>query len=88
MFTYSIKGQVTYNEADTKTGFETINIDEVIHIDDMSAEAAKDKFFADNEQYDFFGSLMTCDAKTYGKKGATFSDQGESQIINVELIDE
>ena len=87
MYTYSIKGQATYNDADTESGFATIDLDETVETSEMSAQAAKDKFFTENEQYDFFGNLKTFDQETGGKKGATFTDQNEGQTIDVELVE-
>lgn len=86
MYTYSIKGQVTFNDAETESGFATVTLDATIETDEMSAQAAKDKFFSENEQYDFFGNLQTCDQATGGKKGATFTDQNNDQTIDVELL--
>lgn len=87
MYTYKIEGNVTYNDADTEDGFATVEISETVEVEEMSAQAAFDKFFAENEQYEFYGSLNTCDAETRGKKGATFKDQNEGQTIEVELLE-
>lgn len=85
-FTYNITGQMTYNDADTKDGFETVEIDETIEIDEMSPSTALAKFLEENEQYEFYGSLKTCDAETHGKKGATYRDQNEHQTVNIGLV--
>jgi len=86
-FEYRIKGQVTCSEADTDDGFATVEIDEIVEIDEMSPEAAKERFFEQNAQYKFYGSLKTCDAETGGKKGATYKDQNEDQTIEVDLLE-
>ena len=88
MFTYTIKGQVNYIEAETDEGYDTIGIDETIDIDEMSAQKAKDIFFEKNPQYDdFFGSMKTCDAETHGGKCATFIDRTDAgRTIDVELV--
>jgi len=81
MYTYQITGSVTDNDSQS-----TVTIDETITVDEMSAQSAFDKFFADNDQYDFFGSLKSCDQETRGKKGATYRDQNEDQTVDVELV--
>ena len=86
MFNYKITGQITYNDAETEDGFLTVEIDEEVEIDEMSADEAFNQFLIENEQYEFYGSLKSCDAETYGKKGATYYDQNEEQTIKVELI--
>lgn len=91
MFTYRITGQITYNDADTEDGILTVDIDEEITVEEitveeMSACEAFDTFLAENEQYEFYGSLTTCDVETGGKKGATYRDQNADQTINVDLI--
>lgn len=86
-YRYSIKGRITYNEAETDSGFKTVDIDESVDVDERSCVAALEKFLDDNPQYDFFGTLKTCDVETAGEKGATFRDQNEDQTIDVELIE-
>lgn len=86
MFTYKITGQITYNEAETKEGYSTINIEEEVSIDEKSASAAFEHFLEENEQYDFFGSLQTCDAETGGEIGATYRDQNADQTIDIDLV--
>jgi hypothetical protein len=85
-YTYEITGTITYNQAETEDGFKTVEIDETITIDVMSAEKAFETFLSQNEQYDFFGTLKTCDAETMGCNGATFRDSNEGQTIDIELI--
>lgn len=86
MYTYKIEGQVNYNEAETDEGYATVEISETVEVDEMSAEAAKERFFAENPQYDdFFGSMKSCDQETRGKKGATYKD-GVCRMIEVDLV--
>ena len=86
-FIYTIKGQVTYNQADNKDGFKTVEINETIKVDEMNPETALGKFLAENNHYEFYGSLRNCDAKTHGKKGATYRDQNENQTIEIDIIE-
>ena len=79
-YTYKIAGNITCD------GFETVEIEEYITIAEMSAEKALETFLTENEQFDFFGSLKTCDVETGGRKGATFRDQNEDQTIDVDLV--
>ena len=85
---YSIKGQVTHNQADNEDGFGTVNIDETVDIDVKSTSDAYDKFFTEHPEYDFFGALQTCDAETHGGIGATYRDQNEDQTVDIELIED
>jgi len=50
-------------------------------------ETALGKFLAENNHYEFYGSLKNCDAKTHGKKGATYRDQNENQTIEIDIIE-
>lgn len=86
MFEYKITGQITYNEAETEEGRDTVDLVETVEVDDMSAGGAFKKFLDENEQYEFYGNLKTVDAETGGKKGATYCDQNEDQTIEVELV--
>jgi hypothetical protein len=89
MAVYTIKGEVSYNEAEIEAGVETIQIDEVFETSSAgNCEEAFREFLQINTQYDYFGKLKTCDLETYGKKGATFYDSNESQKIEVELIED
>lgn len=54
-YTYKITGNITYNEAETEDGFDTVEIEEYITINEMSAEKALEIFLAENEQFDFSG---------------------------------
>lgn len=87
MYTYSIVGDVTYNDAETEDGMLKVKIDETVEIKEKSTEKALEVFFEENNQYEFYGSLKTVDAETYGKKGATYRDQNENQTIDVDLIE-
>jgi len=87
MNTYRIQGQLTYNEAETESGRETININEKFNSDADNCHEAFGEFLADHEEFDFFGSLKSCDVETSGKKGATFYDSNEEQWIDVDLED-
>lgn len=89
MYTYTIKGHVNYNEAETEEGYATIEIDEIIEMEELGAQEAKDKFFEENTQYDdFFGSAKTCDKETHGKKGASFIYQNNPEItLDVDLAE-
>jgi len=88
MYTYKIKGRVSY-PGDQGDGYELISIDinETVEVEEMGAEEAFWTWLDKDEQEEcqFFGRLTTCDAKTYGKKGATLIDQNEEQTIDVEL---
>jgi hypothetical protein len=86
MFTYKITGKITWNEAETEEGYETIEIDEKVQVEEKSASEAFAQFLKENEQYEFYGSLKSCDAKTGGKIGATFRDKNEGQTIDVDLV--
>ena len=86
MYTYLIKGIVTYNDAETESGYESIEINEEIDVDELGAQNALNLFLKENEQYDFYGLLTSCDAETRGNKGASFCDQNEDQSIEVELV--
>jgi hypothetical protein len=86
-YTYKITGNVTYNESDeTEDGLVEVQIEEYVEVDEMSAHAAFEKFFEENAQYEFYGSLKTCDQETYGKKGATYRDQNEGQTVDIDLV--
>ena len=86
MYTYTINGQVNYNNADNDSGNATVDVSETVIVDEMSAQTAKDAFFAHNEQYDdFFGTAKTCDAETAGGKGATYKDN-DGLVIDVDLV--
>lgn len=88
MYTYQIKGQVNYNDAETEDGNLTIEINETVEIDELGAESALRAFFAENEQYDDFFDLKTCDQETYGKKGASFTDRTDNdRRLYVDLIE-
>jgi len=82
-YTYTIRGQVSYNDAES--GFITVEIDQLFEIDEMSADAAKQRFFAENGQWEFQGLLQTCDAETGGKCWASYLDLGEGQTLDVRL---
>jgi len=86
IFTYNITGQMTRNDADTDDGFETVEIYETIEIDEMSPSTALAKFLEENERYEFYGSLKTCDAETRGKKSETYRDSYEHQTVNIDLV--
>lgn len=86
MYTYTISGDITFNEADTESGFETIEIRETVEVAQMGAEKALFSFLeSQQERYSFFGKLISCDAETKGNRGATFHDGNESQTIDVEI---
>ena len=87
MFTYKITGNITYNHAETEDGFATVEIDEKINVEEMDAKKAMEVFLEENEHYNFFGSLKTCDAETGGKKAATFRNQNENQTIDIDLVE-
>jgi len=87
MYTYKIEGTVIYNEADNDEGYVTVEILETTEVEEMSADAAKEKFFFENPEYDdSFGSMKTCDQETRGGKGATYRDN-EGRTIDVDLVD-
>lgn len=86
MYTYKIEGLVNHNDADNDEGYATVGVIETVEVDEMSVEAAKEKFFAENEQYDdFFDAMKNCDQETHGKKGATYKDS-QGRVIEVELL--
>lgn len=87
MNTYQIKGHVNCNDAETDDGNLTVEINENVTTDELGADAALRKFFAENEQYDDFFDLKTCDQETYGKKGASFIDRTDSdRRLDVDLV--
>ena len=86
-YTYKITGNLTYNDADTEDGFATVEIEDFITVEEMSAEKALELFLQENECYDFFGKLTQYDADTRGKKWSLFRDQNEGQTIRVEYAD-
>ena len=83
---YRIKGELTYNETETEAGFPTVEIDEEFESEAECCIDALAPFLEAHPEYDYFGSLKTCDAETYGKKRAHFYDQNEEQTIDVESI--
>jgi len=85
-YTYNITGQMSHNDADTDNGFETVAIDEEIEIFEMSPATALSLFLENNERYEFYGHLETCDAKTHGKSGATYRDKNERQVVDINLV--
>ena len=82
--TYKIIGDVTYNEAETEDGFDTVEIDEFV--EGSTAIAAFENFMEDNRQYDFFGHCTDVDAETRGGVWAVFQDRNKGQRIFVETI--
>lgn len=82
MYTYQIKGQVNWNDAETEDGNLTVEIDETVNTDQLGADVALGKFFAENGQYDDFFYLKTC-----GEKGASFVDRTDNnRRLDVDLI--
>ena len=67
----------------------TVEINETIEVSELSATAALEKFFQENEEYDDFFQLKTCDIETYGKKHATFIDATDNdRKLYVDLVEE
>lgn len=85
---FRITGKITSNVAETESGYETVDIDETIETEVGCAAAALTQFLDENQQYEYFGTLKTCDAYTYGQIGAHFYDQNENQAIDVERVGE
>jgi len=85
-YTYAIEGTLTYNEAETDSGFAAVAIESQVTIDQQSPQMALDTFLGENDQYTFMGRLTTCDSETGGKLAATFIDLSEDQVIDVALV--
>jgi len=88
-FTFAIKGIVTCNTAETETGFCNVEIDECIEIDEISAQKAKNKFFEENEAYEYHGKLIKCDAQTGGLKYQLYYtgiNETNEQFLSIDFI--
>lgn len=84
---YRITGHVNYNEAENEEGYETVEIDEIVEVDELGAGAAFDKFFAENEMFDSWFMLKSCDPETRGKVSASFIDTtDEERWLYVDLV--
>ena len=83
---YLVSGTMTYNEADTEDGFDTVSV--YAEVPAENAEHALDVFMGEHPYVEYWGKLTQYDADTRGKKWAEFYDQTECQRVMVTLVED